>query len=196
VPASAPRRGLRFAESIPYSRFHLPARCDIPRQLDAFRPPTFPIAPPSNPHLYSDVRETYGEVVNSPAPGQDPPDHAGKILIVDDNENVTRALVGLVERAGYSGVGCHSGSDALAYAEAQPPAAAVVDIHLPDISGLIVAQKLRERLGPAMPIIVVSGDTSMETLNSLSHVGVTYFLSKPLSTSLLLQHLHQLLREQ
>jgi DNA-binding response OmpR family regulator len=115
------------------------------------------------------------------------------ILIVDDNENVTRALVGLVQNAGYIGIGCHSGADALASAETTTPAAAVIDVHLPDISGLIVAQKLRERLGPAVPIIVVSGDTSMETLNSLSHVGATHFFSKPLSPVSLLQHLKSLL---
>ncbi len=128
-----------------------------------------------------------------PAPDHHPSHPGGKILIVDDNQNVTRALVGLVESAGYSGVGCHSGNDALAFAEAQPPAAAVVDVHLPDISGLILAQKLRQRLGPAMPIIIVSGDTSMETLNSLSHVGATYFFSKPLSSALLLKELRRLL---
>lgn len=115
------------------------------------------------------------------------------ILIVDDNANVTKALVGLVQRAGYAAVGCHSGTDALNYVHTNRPAAAVVDVHLPDISGLVVAQKMRDLLGPEMPIIVVSGDTSMETLNSLSHVGATYFFSKPLSSASLLEHLKTLL---
>ena len=43
----------------------------------------------------------------------------------------------------------------------------MVDIHLPDLSGLVVTQKLRQQLGAAIPIIILSGDTSMETLNSL-----------------------------
>jgi DNA-binding response OmpR family regulator len=115
------------------------------------------------------------------------------ILIVDDNVNVTRALVGLVQKAGYIAVGCHSGNDALASIETNTPAAAVIDVHLPDISGLIVAQKLRDRLGPTVPIIIVSGDTSMETLNSLSHVGATYFYSKPVSSASLIKHLNTLL---
>ena len=65
----------------------------------------------------------------------------------------------------------------------------MVDIHLPDLNGLVITQKLRDQLGPRVPIIIVSGDTSMETLNSLAHVGATYFLSKPTSPSVLLQML-------
>ncbi|HEX8522388.1 MAG TPA: response regulator [Tepidisphaeraceae bacterium] len=115
------------------------------------------------------------------------------ILVVDDNTNVTQALVLLIQRAGYNAVGCHNGTDALACVETTKPSAAVVDVHLPDMNGLILAQKLRVVLGKDVPIIVVSGDTSMETLNSLSHVGATYFFSKPLSSQSLLKHLKTLL---
>ena len=65
----------------------------------------------------------------------------------------------------------------------------------PDISGLIVAQKLRSRFGSTIPIIVVSGDTSMETINSLSHIGATYFFSKPLNSAALVQELKRLTDE-
>ena len=48
---------------------------------------------------------------------------------------------------------------------------------------LLVAQKLREILGPTTPIVIVSGDTSMEVINALPHVGATYFFSKPLNAA-------------
>ncbi len=114
------------------------------------------------------------------------------ILIVDDNVGVTKALTSLIRTAGYDAVGWHSAAEALQWAQNATPAAAVLDIHLPDINGLILAQKLREQFGPQTPIIVVSGDTSMETLNSLPHVGATYFFSKPLSSAMLLERLGQL----
>src|SRR5439155_1597812 len=75
---------------------------------------------------------------------------------------------------------------------APAPCAAVIDIHLPDISGLIVAQKLRSRFGATIPIIVVSGDTSMETIKALSHIGATYFFSKPISAAALVEQLKTL----
>ena len=117
------------------------------------------------------------------------------ILVVDDNANVTKALAALIRDAGYEPVPCFNAADALAWAASNPVAAAVVDIHLPDMSGLILAQKLRERFGATTPIIVVSGDTSMETLNSLPHVGATYFFSKPISAAKLLEKLKTLLAE-
>jgi CheY-like chemotaxis protein len=116
-----------------------------------------------------------------------------QILIVDDNAMVTKALAGLIRGAGFGAVACQSGSEALSYAQNSTPAAAVIDIHMPDMNGLVLAQKLRDRFGPQIPIIIVSGDTSMETLRSLSHVGATYFFSKPLSATLLIQRLRELL---
>jgi DNA-binding response OmpR family regulator len=68
----------------------------------------------------------------------------------------------------------------------------VLDIHLPDINGLVLANKLRDRLGAEIPIIIVSGDTSMETIKSLSHVGATYFFSKPVNPNVLVQRLKEL----
>jgi len=117
------------------------------------------------------------------------------ILVVDDNHMVTRALSTLIRDAGYTPVACHSGEDAMAYARHETPAAAVVDVHLPDINGLILSQKLRERFGPNAPIVVVSGDTSMETINSLSHVGATYFFPKPVNSQLLIERLKELMGE-
>lgn len=125
--------------------------------------------------------------------------HAGtaaaihRVLIVDDNAAVTKALGLLMRNAGFDTVPCHSGNDALAYCNASTPDAAVIDVHLPDINGLILARTLRDRFGPATPIIVVSGDTSMETLNSLPHAGATYFFSKPVNSAALVERLRDLM---
>src|SRR4051812_43473960 len=93
------------------------------------------------------------------------------ILIVDDSEPITRALSKLFTVNGFTPAAFHTGLSALAYIEKNnPPAAAVVDIHLPDLSGLVLTRRLRERLGEQTPIIILSGDHSLATLNSLPHV--------------------------
>src|SRR4051812_28321289 len=116
------------------------------------------------------------------------------VLVIDDNPHVNKALAILLKQAGFLPIPCHRGGDALDYCSRfdTPPCAAVVDIHLPDISGLVLAQKLRSRFGPSTPIVVVSGDTSMETINSLSHVGATYFFPKPVSAAALVEQLKRL----
>ncbi len=121
------------------------------------------------------------------------PQAAPCILIVEDNKTVANSLAERVRRAGFSTATFNSGNEALSYCDDHAVAAAIVDIHLPDLSGLILSQGLRQRMGPQKPIIVVSGDTSMETLNSLKHVGATYFFSKPVKSSQLLDRLKNLL---
>lgn len=111
------------------------------------------------------------------------------ILIVEDNRVVTRALATLLKDAGFQGVVFHEAAPAMEFIQHTQPWAAVVDIHLPDISGLILTQKFREQCGPEMPIVILSGDTSMETLNSLPHIGATYFFSKPVNSAHLIEKL-------
>lgn len=111
------------------------------------------------------------------------------VLIVDDNEPTARALAKVLSAAQFETAVSFRGGEAVQYAQNNSICAAVVDIHLPDLSGLVVTQKLRQQLGPATPIIVLSGDTSMETLNSLGHVGATYFFSKPVNSAQLVQRL-------
>ncbi|MGB7160657.1 MAG: response regulator [Tepidisphaeraceae bacterium] len=119
---------------------------------------------------------------------------AATILVVDDNHMVTKALSTLIRSAGFAAIVCHSGTDAMAYADSgATPGAAVVDVHLPDINGLVLSQQLRKRFGPDTPIVVVSGDTSMETIKSLSYVGATYFFPKPVNATLLIERLKQLM---
>ena len=118
--------------------------------------------------------------------------HHREVLIVDDSLPTARALAELLIRDGFEVAVYTNGSDALGYLDVGRPAAAVVDIHLPDISGLAISQHLRESHGPDIPIIIISGDSSMENISSLSMVGATYFYSKPVKAADLIRHLREL----
>ena len=113
------------------------------------------------------------------------------ILIVDDSRLVTSALRVMLAGAGYHVTTFDAGLAALRHAAEHRPDAAVIDIHLPDINGLVVTRQLRELLGPDTPLIILSGDTSMETLNSLPLVGATYFFPKPVQGALLIERLRE-----
>ena len=122
----------------------------------------------------------------SPGPAAPP-----RILVIDDSQPTANALSAVLRRANYETAVAYRGVEGLEKARGAAFDAAVVDIHLPDLSGLVVSQMLRDILGPRTPIIVLSGDTSMTTLNSLPHVGATYFFSKPVNASLLLDRLKE-----
>ena len=132
--------------------------------------------------------------LNGAVPAPAPAPEAGsvrEILVVDDSPPTASALASLLARESYRAAVFHRGSEALDYARLHPCAAAVVDVHLPDMNGLVLSHKLREQFGPKVPIVILSGDTSMSTLNSLPHVGATHFFSKPVSASHLLKRLKE-----
>lgn len=126
------------------------------------------------------------------APTADTLSPLGGVLVVEDNFGVAKALAGVIRKAGFDATACHSGSEALEHCTTATPVAAVLDIHLPDINGLVLAHKLRHRLGSEIPIVIVSGDTSMATIKSLAHVGATYFFSKPVNPNVLVERLKEL----
>lgn len=115
-----------------------------------------------------------------------------EILIVDDSMPTARALAELLLRERFEVAVFTNATDALAYLAIGRPSAAVVDIHLPDMSGLTLSQHIREQKGPDLPIIIISGDPSIQNIQSLSLAGATYFYSKPVRAADLLQRIREL----
>jgi DNA-binding response OmpR family regulator len=131
--------------------------------------------------------ETARKIHDRPRPPRGPT----SILVVEDNESIAHALRLVLGRAGYDVTHFATGLDALRHVAEARPDAAIIDIHLPDINGLVLTQQLRDRLGDATPLLVLSGDTSIQTINSLPHVGATYFLPKPVQANNLLDRLKE-----
>ena len=118
---------------------------------------------------------------------------AAAILVVEDDPSVSQVLAAMLRMEGYDVHTAMSGAKAMEYAKGHPVLAAIVDIHLPDAHGLILSQQLRATCGPAMPLLILSGDSSMSVINSLPFAGATYFFRKPVETKLLLDRLAELL---
>lgn len=116
---------------------------------------------------------------------------AHDILIVDDDRRTANALASLLTAAGFVPTVLHTGMEALRHCKNAHVSAAIIDVHLPDLNGLVLSRHLRERLGDNVPIFVVSGDTSMETINSLPHVGATHFFAKPMNPAYVIERLRE-----
>ncbi len=114
-----------------------------------------------------------------------------RVLVVEDNPTISRALVVLLRDEGYVPVVFDAGLPAIEYLRDHCPDIALIDIHLPDISGLELSKQLRDFHGNDVPVIILSGDTSIDTLRTLPQVGATYFFSKPVNISTLLTFLKE-----
>ncbi len=112
------------------------------------------------------------------------------ILVVDDDPLVVKAMRNILQNEGFETLGCLTGAEAMELADGTV-SAAVVDIHLPDMNGLDLSRKLRATLRAEVPIVILSGDNSMETIRALPDAGATYFFAKPVNTGMLISRLKE-----
>ena len=82
---------------------------------------------------------------------------ARRILLVEDNHDVREMLQTSLQLSGHRVIACESGGEALARDAHEMPDVAIVDIGLPDMTGVDVARGLRARHGAAVRIIALSG---------------------------------------
>ncbi|PYN57574.1 MAG: hypothetical protein DMD92_14080 [Candidatus Rokuibacteriota bacterium] len=78
------------------------------------------------------------------------------ILIADDEAHIVELVRLTLEDGRVRVVEAYDGATALARAEALHPDLILLDIHLPDVSGLEVCARLRERGGPAAKIVMLT----------------------------------------
>jgi CheY-like chemotaxis protein len=81
-----------------------------------------------------------------------------RILVLEDHFQERRALAAALERAGFHAECAGSAGEALASIELSPkPAAALIDLKLPESGGGLVVWRLRRSYGRDVPIAVVTG---------------------------------------
>ena len=101
------------------------------------------------------------------------------ILIVDDDDNMRKTLCDDLSLNGYSSmVAVAYGRDALAEAKRHLPDLAIIDLRLPDTSGLDVLRDLK-KLSPDTECIMVTGYVSMETAIEAVTLDVYSYMQKP-----------------
>jgi response regulator of citrate/malate metabolism len=102
------------------------------------------------------------------------------VLIVDDDFMVAKVHSGFVAAlAGFEVVGTAStGGEAVREIERLRPDLVLLDVYLPDMTGLDVLRRLRAAGSPA-DVIVISAARDVESIRSALHGGVLHYLVKP-----------------
>ena len=114
------------------------------------------------------------------APAAPKPAPGAKILVVDDSEEVREVLRELLSRHGYTVVTCPDGESGLVELESRTFDLAMVDLGLPGISGLEVAQRLKQRW-PTTQVALMTGYGDRLGPEDANAKGVDFVLSKPFS---------------
>ncbi len=114
------------------------------------------------------------------------------ILIVEDEHALGTALGFAVRRIGHLPTLAATGAAALRHISCEAPALVVLDIGLPDMSGLEVVRHLRQS-HPALPVLMVTAHGTLHHAIAARQHGATEYLVKPLDLRQFEQTVHSLL---
>ncbi|ABS69083.1 response regulator receiver protein [Xanthobacter versatilis] len=117
---------------------------------------------------------------------------AKTVMIVEDNELNMKLFHDLLEAHGYRTVETRSGVEAVELARAHRPDLIIMDIQLPEISGLDVTRKLKaDPELKAIPVVAVTAFAMKGDEERIRAGGCEAYLSKPISVAKFLQTVRQ-----
>jgi DNA-binding NtrC family response regulator len=118
----------------------------------------------------------------------------GAVLIVDDEEAIRESLETLLELEGYEVSSAGDASSALVALQENPADLILLDLMLPDRSGLEVVEEIRKK-DVGTPIVMLTAYGSVENAVKAIKVGANDFLTKPWNNDKLLLEIEQTIRQ-
>ncbi len=102
-----------------------------------------------------------------------------KILIVDDEKLVCWAISRKCAEFGFQSIQAETAEQALQQVASESPDAILLDVHLPDMSGIALLEKLKQ--APDMPpVIMMTADPQLEDVKTALRLGAYDFIGKPI----------------
>ncbi|MFB9241080.1 CHASE3 domain-containing protein [Massilia antarctica] len=116
------------------------------------------------------------------------------LYIEDQSSNLALVEILLARRPNITLLSASTGSEGLELAQRHAPDLVLLDLHLPDVSGLALLAQLRASAGLCqMPVVMVSADALPATIAGALAAGAADYLTKPLDVSLFFATLDRLL---
>jgi two-component system phosphate regulon response regulator PhoB len=120
-----------------------------------------------------------------------------KILVVDDNPDAIAIVKSALEARGYTVNTAERGALALSSVDTDRPDVILLDIMMPDMSGLEVLEKLKATPSTSsIPVILVTAKTQDDDVISGYAVGAEYYITKPFTTRQLMYGVNLVLGQQ
>ncbi len=102
-----------------------------------------------------------------------------KILIAEDDTDISRLLSRILEAQGYQALQAFSGTEALSLIEREEPDLLLLDLMLPGLSGEELLRKLREERRYSFPVLILSAKSALGDKVALLKSGADDYITKP-----------------
>ena len=110
-----------------------------------------------------------------------------RVLVVDDNPDSIAIIRSILEAFGFSVQAATSGSEALEILQSDPPNVILLDVMMPEMSGLEVLEEIKSKPELAkLPVILVTAKTQDEDVLVGYQYGADYYITKPCTSKQLL----------
>jgi len=107
------------------------------------------------------------------------------ILITDDDRGVRESLAEIVESKGFRPFPASCGEEALEIVQAEPVHLALLDMHMPGLTGLETLQLVRQ-VNALLPAILITADATMDLIRQAFHAHVYSVIPKPVNKNVVL----------
>ena len=118
--------------------------------------------------------------------------NAMKIVVVDDEKIVLDSCKRVLTSEGFEVLLATSVDNALKILETQIPAVLLIDVKMPERDGMSLMEEIKRTL-PDLPIVVMSGYPTNETISESVKKGAAGFIAKPFTPDELIQTIRQVL---
>lgn len=102
------------------------------------------------------------------------------VLVADDDPDIRQLVRLRLERSGCTVISAGDGAEALDLAALTPPDIAILDVAMPNLSGLEVTRALRER-NATMPVILLTARARESDVREGAAAGADAYITKPFS---------------
>ena len=116
-----------------------------------------------------------------------------RILVVEDERSLARAIVKILEKGYYSADSVGNGADALEYLDCGNYDAVILDVMMPVMDGITALKKIRER-GNGIPVLVLTAKSEVDDKVRGLDMGADDYLTKPFGPGELLARIRAALR--
>jgi DNA-binding NtrC family response regulator len=117
-----------------------------------------------------------------------------KILVVDDDAIVIKSCKRILEAEGYEVFTCPSADDALEKIKNDDFDLLLMDVKMPKHDGIFLMREVKKNW-PDIPIIVMSGYPTPETIADVLKLGAIQFIPKPFRPDELMKSVRQVLQK-
>lgn len=106
------------------------------------------------------------------------------VLVVDDDESITRLFQKMLLPEGYRILAAETGAAAEKHLESEPISLVILDLFLPDMDGRNLLVKIRNRIRTSrIPVLVITSHNTLATQKECLALGADDFIEKPLDIS-------------